>query len=166
MPLRLVFAAVVFFGAAGCAPSPAHRVAMAPSDEAVADSVRRVWDTINAAWGRGDTTALGPLLAPGYTLVGGSGSVYDRARLLAYVHQNAGGADGGIATRDHRARVLGAARDVAIHTAEVTDYFDTAEGLDTVVTRTTDVFERRGGRWVLVGSHESLVRPPRRLRAD
>lgn len=157
--------ATAFLGACGgtsLGPPPG-----ALARAAVGDSVRRVWEAINAAWP--DTSHIASRLAPEFRLSGASGAVYDRARLLAYLARQASGGPpppGAASTRrDIEVRVFGRQADVAVLTAEITDIDPAPTATDTVITRVSDVFARQDGQWRWVSSHESFVRPPRQLPA-
>lgn len=131
------------------------------SKKAIADSVRAVLDGLNAAWTRGDTAAVARVFASETMTSTASGRVLDRATVLKYIATqgaDTGSSAGTSSMRDKAVHLLGAHREVAVCTAEVAD----VSGADTIVTQTTDVFERQPTGWMLVFLHESFVRPPRR----
>ena len=131
-----------------------------PSAATQAAEVRAVGEEVGRLWNTGDTASLGRLLAPEFESYGATGQVRDKQAFLVrrYAGRRAGAGAPGPHHWTPTIRLLGAARDVAVLTYDVTDSVpvtrDAPRGV--VETHLTDIYVKRDGRWLYVGFHESI----------
>jgi len=117
---------------------------------AVSKEIRALEDTWNDARARADVAALDRLLADGWTVVHGDGSINTKAEYLADLKSGARRFDGGVAVSDFTVRVYG---DTAI-AAGTSESKVTIDGRPQGGSlRFTRVYVRRDGRWVMVATH-------------
>lgn len=125
----------------------------APAD--IIAQIRALEDAWNDARAHADVGALDRLLADGWTVVHGDGTINTKAEYLADLKSGARKFDGGVVVSDFTVRVYG---DTAIAAG-------TSESKVTIggrpqggSLRFTRVYVRRDGRWLMVATHATTRR--------
>jgi ketosteroid isomerase-like protein len=124
----------------------------APAPDQTLVNLEAKWSKAVAA---GDVAAVDAILAPDWTSQGSSGKVETKAKTLADMKS---GVDKVASMHNHdvHARVFG---DIGVVQGS-DDEKSSHMGKDTSGTYTwTDVFQKRGGRWVAVASQNTEVKP-------
>ena len=117
---------------------------------AVETEIRALEDRWNDARAHADVAALDRLLADGWTVVHGDGSMNTKAEYLADLKSGARKFDGGVVVRDFSVRVYG---DTAI-AAGTSESKVTINGKPQGGSlRFTRVYVRREGRWIMITTH-------------
>jgi uncharacterized protein (TIGR02246 family) len=112
--------------------------------------IRALEDQWNDARAHADVAALDRLLADGWTVVHGDGTMNTKAEYLADLKSGARTFDGGVVVRDFTVRVYG---DTAI-AAGTSESKVTINGKPQGGSlRFTRIYVRRDGRWIMVATH-------------
>lgn len=151
--MRAPLAAALSLAAAGQA------AAQAAPDSQVVRQLLAADSAYEAAWVRGDRAAVDRLTAGTFVDTDASGVVRAKAAVLSLVvAPPPGGAPGFSTWTDLRVDVYG---DAAVLTVRKTYRLPSGAQPPVLAQRITDVFVRRGGRWLLAASHQSDLPPPR-----
>ena len=112
--------------------------------------IRALEDQWNDARAHADVTSLDRLLADGWTVVHGDGTINTKAEYLADLKSGARKFDGAVVVRDFSVRVYG---DTAI-AAGTSESKVTIDGRPQGGSlRFTRIYVRREGRWIMIASH-------------
>jgi uncharacterized protein (TIGR02246 family) len=114
--------------------------------------ILRLEDTITKAWLKHDTATISSIVADDFQSWSFKGARRGKADLLRTVEKSS---ETETKVDDAVVRVYG---DAAVYTARITDSGKRPDGESfTTETCVTELYVRRGGRWQLVASHESLL---------
>jgi uncharacterized protein (TIGR02246 family) len=117
---------------------------------AIERELRALEDQWNDARAHADVAALDRLLADGWTVVHGDGTMNTKGEYLADLKSGARKFDGGVVVRDFAVRVYG---DTAI-AAGLSESKVTINGKPQGGSlRFTRVYVKRDGRWVMIATH-------------
>ena len=120
------------------------------STPAVEKEIRALEDTWNEARAHADIAALDRLLADGWTVVHGDGTMNTKAEYLADLKSGARKFDGGVVVSGFTVRVYG---DTAV-AAGTSESKVTINGKPQGGSlRFTRVYVRRDGRWIMIATH-------------
>lgn len=120
----------------------------------VVQQIRALEDQWNGARAHADVAALDQLLADGWTVVHGDGTMNTKTEYLADLKSGARKFDGGVVVRDFTVRVFG---DTAI-AAGTSESKVTINGKPQGGSlRFTRVYVRRDGRWVMIATHATRM---------
>jgi hypothetical protein len=123
--------------------------------------LERIEQQLAATWRKGDCSAWGAMLAPGWSVIHINGAVITRDEALRMCNAPRPPIDV-LIVDDLSARSFGDAAVVTGRTTMTTGGSAPA----TIVLRFTDVFIRRAGRWQVVASHATRIDPdPQRTGA-
>jgi len=143
----------VFFALLFAFGAPVRAQQAAP---AIQKEIRALEDRWNDARARADVAALDRLLADGWTVVHGDGTMNTKAEYLADLQSGARKFDGGVVVRDFTVRVYG---DTAI-AAGTSESKVTINGRPQGGSlRFTRVYVRREGRWIMIATHATRRDP-------
>ncbi len=147
MNISRVLIGIVFTGVATL-----RGTALCADDSSDANEIVALENTINAAWLKHDTATISPLIADDFQSWSFKGARRSKTDLLRSVERSKE-----IATtvEDPVVRMYG---DAAVYTARIIDGGQNADGASaTSKTCLTSVLIRRGGKWQVVATHESLL---------
>ena len=123
---------------------------------AVEREIRALEDTWNDARAHADIAALGRMLADGWTVVHGDGTINTKAEYLADLKSGARKFDGGVEISDFAVRVYG---DTAIAAGKSESKVTINGQPQGGSLRFTRVYVKRDGRWIMVASHATRRQP-------
>ncbi|HEV3141809.1 MAG TPA: nuclear transport factor 2 family protein [Vicinamibacterales bacterium] len=143
MGFRFAAAAIVTLACA--VPVAAQRAT--PSVEKEIRVMETQW---NDARAHADVAALDRMLADGWTVVHGDGTINTKAEYLADLKSGARKFDGGVEVSDFTVRVYG---DTAIAAGKSESKVTISGQPQGGPLRFTRVYVRRDGRWIMIASH-------------
>jgi len=131
------------------APCAAQRAA--PSIE---KDIRALEDQWNDARAHADVATLDRMLADGWTVVHGDGTMNTKAEYLADLKSGARKFDGGVVVRDFTVRVYGDTAVAAGRSESKVTINGKPQGGSLRFTR---VYVRRDGRWLMIATHATRL---------
>jgi uncharacterized protein (TIGR02246 family) len=117
---------------------------------AVEKEIRALEDTWNDARAHADVAALDRMLADGWTVVHGDGTINTKAEYLADLKSGARKFDGGVEISDFSVRVYG---DTAIAAGKSESKVTINGQPQGGSLRFTRVYVKRDGRWIMIATH-------------
>jgi uncharacterized protein (TIGR02246 family) len=134
---------------ASAAPTAAQHAAPAVEKE-----IRALEDQWNDARAHANVAALDRLLADGWTVVHGDGTMNTKAEYLADLKSGARTFDGGVVVRDFSVRVYG---DTAIAAGKSESKVTISGKPQGGSLRFTRVYVRRDGHWLMIATHATRL---------
>ncbi len=123
-------------------------------DPSVKRELEQIEQRLAATWQNGDCAAWGAMMAPGWSVIHITGDVITRAKALEMCNAPRAAVES-FKIDEVSVRVFG---DAAVVTGRTTASTGGARPA-TVTLRFTDIFIRRAGRWQVVASQATELRP-------